>query len=423
MARMRLFDFKTTVGLLLFWSQALIGFDSYAASIPLFQKFPSLEKYFPRVEYLQEATPLTPLSRLESHILGHAQVARETRLWIKRDDRSEHLLGGNKARKLEFLMADALQKQSSSIVTSGMFGSNHALATAVASRQLGIQAKLILGPQPISENVRKKLLAFHALGAELRYHGNLATQGIDLFRFSALEPLFHKNAPYYIPPGGSSNLGDLGYVNAFFELLDQTSITELAEHIILPLGSGGTTTGLLVGSCLSEAWEKVQIVGIGVTSPALPNDLKTRLDAIRLYRFIRRHLSAEERKALPKCNFLRSKRAFRYVSDYSQPGYGESSPGIDQTISLLKKTENITLDSTYSGKAMRYLLDRVSASLQIGKTVPKMLFWFTYNSFNLNPLIETHSWSDATHPWRDLPAEFWPIFESPNSTHLNTLAR
>ncbi len=396
--------------LTLFFYSEVFGQNSF----PLFKAYPSLEKKIPRVEFLTEQTPLQTLLSLQKNLYAEHQLPTpiEPLLWIKRDDNSSQPLGGNKARKLEFLIADALSKKAKHIVTSGMLGSNHALATALAVKKYGLKTTLILGPQPITENVRKKLLSFHAIGANLRFHSNLASMGFDILNFLLQSYFMPENGIYNIPPGGSTEVGSLGYVNAFFELVEQVGLENLPTQIVVPLGSKGTTVGLLVGSCLAGAWEKVKIVGVDVSGSLFVTKSGVKEDAQDLYDFIKSHLSGEECKKLPKCKFKKSKTAFEYVGGYYKPEYGSAKPEVYKTIDLLKESENITLDITYSGKAMQFLLDRFHKFVSNNKTPPKTLFWLTYNSYDLDQIISSHNWTNPQKKWLDLPASFWPIYKN-----------
>jgi 1-aminocyclopropane-1-carboxylate deaminase/D-cysteine desulfhydrase-like pyridoxal-dependent ACC family enzyme len=382
-----------------------------ANDLHLFKKYPELKK-IPHLQILNGPTPLHPLLKLEEKLYSNAGRAPENRprLWIKRDDMSWGPLGGNKARKLEFIMAKTLSKHSTTVVTSGMWGSNHCLATAAAARKLGLKSKLLLGPQPVTKNVKSKLLTFHALGARTKYYGSKITMGLGLAKHY-LWSLFDRKL-FYIPPGGTSKEGMLGYANAFLELFEQTGLTNLPSEIVVPVGTAGTSAGLLVGSCLAGVWEKTTIVGVGISHGILSNERLVRSKARELYRFIRKNLSKKNRKTLPKCDFEKSHKALVYLKRYSAPGYGAANQEVHQGMRLMRETEGLILDSTYSGKAFRYYLDKVQSILKTGdRPMPRLLFWLTYNSYDLNTVIEEHHWSNPQRKWLDLPSKFWKLFE------------
>ncbi|MBI3541897.1 MAG: pyridoxal-phosphate dependent enzyme [Deltaproteobacteria bacterium] len=385
----------------------LMGAAAQAAELPLYSHYPSLKKSLARVEIIKEATPLLPMAQLEARI-----GATPGSLWVKRDDISDSPLGGNKARKLEFLLAQVFAHGSDAIVTSGMWGSNHALATAVAAHEYGFKARLILGPQPVTDDVRHKILAMHALGAELRYHGNRIAMGLDMV--GQMIASFFSKKLYYVPPGGSNDVGDLGYVSAFLELFDQVGIEGLPQRIYLPVGTMGTSAGLLVGSCLAGVYERVKIEGVNVADPLLTGDATTRRQAAHLYKFIKKHLDDRERARLPRCDFW-SKKAFEFISEYYAPGYGAAKPEVFAGMKVARETESIVLDRTYSGKAWLAFLERVEAEAKSGKPVPKTLFWHTYNSYDLDRTIATHPWKNPDEKWRELPKDFHWMFEKPKA--------
>ena len=386
------------------------------AELALFRDFPSLGKAIPRFEILTGATPFGAMPKLEARLYTEAgkAVPARTTLLVKRDDLSESPLGGNKARKLEFLLANIFAKGAREVVTSGMYGSNHALATAVAAHEYGLKATLILGPQPVTANVRKKLLTFHALGAKLRFHSNRIGMGLDMLRAFLLDKIVPGRHPYYIPPGGSNRLGDVGYVNAFLELRDQLGVDGLPDKIVVPVGTMGTSAGLLVGTCLAGVWERVKITGVNVADPLLTNDGATRSEARRLYNFLRQSADAADRARMPRCNF-KSRKAFEFVEQYYAPGYGAAYPNVFRGMELAKETENIVLDSTYSAKAFLYFLDEARHAVAAGRPLPRMLFWLTYNAYDFDQVINSHKWTNAAEKWRDLPKPFWRLFRDGRS--------
>ena len=148
---------------------------------------------------------------------------RVEQLWVKRDDESGTLYGGNKPRKLEFLLGDALADGKRSVLTFGGIGTHHGLATAICARAVGLRAILALLKQPVTEHVRRCLLLDYAAGAEMHYaRDRAALVTARALRICGRE-LLRGELPYIIPTGGTSPLGTLGYVNAAFELQEQIS--------------------------------------------------------------------------------------------------------------------------------------------------------------------------------------------------------
>ena len=225
---------------------------------PLFSSYPALQK---RLPWVSLGTLPTPVERLT----GLCGKCGRNDLYIKRDDVSADPYGGNKVRKLEFLLADAENQGAVRVITSGAAGSNHSLATALYARNRGLAATLVLFDQPPSPSVRDNLLMDAAAGAEMvyreRYHEYDATIAELMQRYSKREG----RAPYLIVPGGSSPTGALGFVNAMFELKQQIERNEAPEPaaIYVPLGTMGTAAGMYLG--VRAARLRSRLVGVRVT--------------------------------------------------------------------------------------------------------------------------------------------------------------
>lgn len=375
--------------------------DTTTSDTPLARKFSSL-KSIARVPILDQETPYHTLKNLEIFLTGK----ESGRLWVKRDDLSAHELGGNKARKLEYLLAQAKKENASELITFGMWGSNHALATAMAAHKLQLPLTLHLGPQPPTPNVKKKLLAMHALGAKLVFHGGQLSLGLSIAQ-SFLRSLWSKKI-FYIPPGGSNALSTLGYVNAFLELQEQLQGKVLPQRIFLPMGTAGTSAGLLLGSCLGGVQDQVQIISVGISHSPLSNGKSVLALARKTYNFIRKNLSPEERARLPQCDL---KKNFTYLKEYSAPGYGAAHPAVYEAMDLLHDQEGLILDTTYSGKAFLAMKETVEKEAKRAEEIPSTLFWLTYNSHPLDQIIREFPWKNPEKPYLDLPESFHFIFE------------
>src|SRR5262249_7915552 len=215
------------------------------------RRFPALHGKLARVPLTTLPTRVHRLDRL-AHAIGAEQ------LWVKRDDESGALYGGNKPRKLEFLLGDALADRKTAVLTFGGIGTHHGLATAICARAVGLRAILVLLKQPVTEQVRRCLLLDHAAGAELHYAPTVPLLTAPGLRVCGRE-LLRGELPYIIPTGGSSPVGTLGYVNAAFELHEQITRGELPEPawIFVPMGSGGTVAGLVLGAKLAGLRSRV----------------------------------------------------------------------------------------------------------------------------------------------------------------------
>lgn len=347
----------------------------------LFEAFPALEKKVPWTPLVDAPTPVHVLEGLSGH-LG-------SEVWIKRDDKTSAAYGGNKPRKLEFLLGEALSRGYRTLVTGGGIGTNHGLATAVFGRQLGFHVVLGLFGQPVTAHVRKSLLLYHAYGAEMFFVSNLLSA---LWHYYVTERVRRRGA-YFIPGGGSSPLGVLGYVDAGLELAIQVERKELPlpRAIYLPVGTGGTMAGLVLGLRLSGL--NTRVVGVQVAPRLLANP-RASLRLARKTLKLMRHRD----RAVPGLEL--SEADLSMDSSYYGPGYGHPTDGARRALSLMARTEGIDLELTYTAKTLSGLLHRVRSEGERGPT----LFWNTFNSVDLSPL------ADRVEP-RQLPAEFHRFFE------------
>ena len=225
--------------------------------LPLFEQYLLLKETLPYVQLGDFPTPLLPLNRL-----GQAVGAEQ--LFLKDDGVSGPDYGGNKIRKLEFLLGDALRKGAKDVLTFGFAGSNHALATAVYAHKLGLQCISILLPQPNAQYLRKNLLFSQVCCAEICHCKSETAAYIQTLVKLCSKKLKHGKFPYIIAPGGSSPLGTIGYINAGLELKNQIERGLMPEpdRIFIPLGSMGTAVGLLIG--LRTAGLKTRVASVRV---------------------------------------------------------------------------------------------------------------------------------------------------------------
>ncbi len=191
-------------------------------------------KNLPRISLAHLPTPIEELPRLSRELGG-------LRLWVKRDDQTGLATGGNKTRKLEFLIADALAQGADVVITAGAAQSNHCRQTAAAAARLGLACALVLGGEP-PHTLGGNLLLDHLLGAQVYWTGPQR-------RGERLEETAAGRRPYLIPYGGSNAVGATGYVAAMQELNEQLAAEKLAvDRIIVASSSGGTQAGLVVGA-------------------------------------------------------------------------------------------------------------------------------------------------------------------------------
>ncbi len=304
----------------------------------------------PRYRLATLPTPLDEAPRL-SQQLG-------IRVLIKRDDLTGFALGGNKVRKLEFLLADAIDKGADTLVTGGGPQSNHARTTAAAARLAGMNAVLVLsGKRPDETN--GNLLLDELLGAEIRFAGD--EEGNAAIQRVAAELAAQGRKPYAIPIGGSNALGAISYLVAAGELLEQCAALGIQpDGIFITSGSCGTHAGVLAG-IKYYGWQ-VPVNGISIDHPAaecvkrisrLVADAAAKLDT--LLPLAPDDIDVNDR--------------------YIGPGYAVITPETREAIRLVARCEGIFLDPVYTGKTMAGLIDQArTGQVSPGSTI---VFWHT----------------------------------------------
>ena len=327
---------------------------------------------FPRVSLAHLPTPLERLDTL-STMLG-------VDLWIKRDDCTGLSTGGNKARKLEFLIAEALDQDADIVVTHGATQSNHARQTAAAAARTGLDCTIVLEdrtgkPEPeYRTNGNVFLDELHGASIESRPSGldmNAEIEGV------AARLRASGRKPYLIPGGGSNPTGALGYVNAAMELVSEANAVGLRiDHVVHATGSAGTQAGMVAG--LAGMHSGIRLLGIGVRAPREAQERN-------VYQLARATAGKLGMDGLVKPGHVEAN------CDYVGAGYGLPGPDTLDAIRLVARTEGILLDPVYSGKAMAGLLDLCRrGSFKAGETIVFLhtggsaaLFGYTA-SFNLN---------------------------------------
>jgi D-cysteine desulfhydrase len=313
-----------------------------------------------RVRLGHGPTPVRELTELGAEG-GRAPV------WIK-DDGAYSEFGGNKARKLEWLLAAAVRRNKRTVLTGGALGTNHGLATARFAARLGMGTVLVLVPQPDSEHVRRQLELIRATGAEVHLARSVRSSyllGAALLLARTSPPL---NFPYFVRPGGSVPLGCVGYVEAAAELRHQIDARELPapSHVVVSLGSGGTAAGLLAGAKLFGLRSRLVCV--------LVNDL-IRVDARTVARLARRTLRLLERHGVDRKGIDVTAADVGLERDWLGAGYGHPTTAAERAIELLARSENVALEPVYTGKAMAALLE-LNRRGAFGDG--PVLFWQTY---------------------------------------------
>ena len=305
----------------------------------------------PRVSMAHLPTPLEPLPRLTAQLGGPA-------LWIKRDDQTGLATGGNKARKLEFLVADALAGAADTLITGGAGQSNHARQTAAAAARIGLACTLVLrGAEP--PQVQGNLLLDRLLGARVVWAGNRPLAEVMAQVAEELQEAGHR--PYVVPYGGSNPIGASGYVAAMEELLAQCAERDLHfDCIVLASSSGGTQAGLVVGARALGYAGRVLGISVDVKADVLQTKLSGLADATA------NHLGLE---------LTFEPQEFGVDDGYLGGGYGVVGDLERAAIYTLARAEGILLDPVYTGRAFGGLL----ALIRQGAFRPdeQVLFWHT----------------------------------------------
>jgi len=333
--------------------------------LPLFEAYPELRHQIPHLSLGSFPTPLAPLKQLTDSLPTAAQ------LWIKRDDLSSVAYGGNKVRKLEFTLAEALERQAPEIITGGGLGSHMANATAVFTHAYGIPLQLILLKQPLNEHVRHNLLLNLAYGAHLHYSPNTLCFIWQFLSSYLQSSVRYRRLPYLILPGNSRALSNLGYVNMAFELRNQIQAGAMPEPdaIFIAVGSCGTMAGLWLG--LQLAGLKSRLIGVQVMDSYIANPQRIARQAKKTLA----HLQALA-SGLPKQGELALKAADCNLNRaYLGAGYGHPTAAAEQAQQRLEQTEHMQLDPTYTAKTMAAMIDFACRPEQRGK---HLLFVHTY---------------------------------------------
>lgn len=294
---------------------------------------------FPRLFLAHLPTPLERLDRL-SEVLGGPEI------WIKRDDCTGMSTGGNKTRKLEFLMAEAQAEGADIVLTQGATQSNHARQTAAFAAKLGLDCHLLLenrtGSKNPDYNHNGNVLLDHLHGAT----SETRPGGLDMHaELEAAAEQFRAQGrrPYTIPGGGSNPTGALGYVDCAYELLGQANARGLViDHVVTATGSAGTQAGLVVG--LKAINSGIPLLGFGVRAPKAKQEENVYQLALKTAEKLECPDVVQREDVVADC---------QYVGQ----GYGIPREDTIEAIRLFAELEGILLDPVYSGKGAAGLID------------------------------------------------------------------
>ena len=325
----------------------------------------------------------TPVSRHEIDLPSGSRT-----VWVKHDDQTSKLYGGNKVRKLEYILQRALDRGAERVATFGAVGSNHALATAIHAREAGLACTCFLAHQKRTPNIPKTLDMHLYLGTELvRYGGS--TDRLELYR-----RYLQNRKTWVIPLGGTCWLGAVGFVNAGLELAAQIKTGELEkpDRIYIANGTMGSVAGLAIGLGLANLPTEIHAIRVADNRFAkrevldrLINKTTTLLN--RMDPSISLDVAAQTR--------------IIWRDDFYAGGYAAVDDATIRAVDFARANFGLTLDTTYTGKAMAALLH----DLEVSDDGTSTLFWNTYNSRPL-PTIDR-----SKLPLQNLPEQFIRYYE------------
>jgi D-cysteine desulfhydrase len=365
------------------------AFDPYliaTARIPLFEFYPHLIKHIPYFDIAQLPTPVKILKSLGRQI-------NHDNLYIKNDSGTGHAFGGNKVRKLCFLLGQAIYHKADYILTVGGAGSNHSAATIVLSSRSNANIPCIsfLSPQLPTAYTRRNLIISQQYGGEL-HACKSANHRAESVLEKAAELQSKGKKIVYIPSGGSNALGCLGYVNAAFELKKQIDAGEIPKPdcIFIAAGSNGTAAGLSLG--LALAGLNTQVIAV-ITVPMTSDECRTETTQL-----IKEMCNLLKLSCCPK-NIIYP----HHTTQYFGGEYARIGDTTAEALSLMLNTEGFKLDGTYAGKALTAFIDHAQAAAHKNKV---LLLWNTFFTDEPTMLLDDGKISN-------LPKEFHHYFTDP----------
>jgi len=316
---------------------------------------------FNRISLGHFPTPIEYLKNITNNLNG-------PKIYIKRDDCTGLATGGNKTRKLEFLMPDAIHNQADLVVTVGAVQSNHTRQTAAACAILGLKCLIVLEQRladaPNAYMTSGNVFLDKLFDAEVI----LCPREKDVKEYAEEIMAERKNKganPYYIPVGGSNHIGELGYVECMKEIVEYDKDNSFT-HIVLATGSGGTHSGSIVGKTYYKS--NIKIVGISVKDKKSDQEEKV----FKLAQTSCDYIDCEHPK----------KEDVLVFDGYVGGGYGVPTEGMKEAVKLMAAKEGILLDAVYSGKGFDGLLDLISK--KYFKDTDKLLFIHTGGAASLS---------------------------------------
>jgi D-cysteine desulfhydrase len=366
----------------------------------LFDVYPNLEGGVPWIPILTGIpSKVDRLKELEKRLnLNGGEI------YIKRDDMVHNIYGGNKPRKLEFILGEVLLKKKKGVITLGGIGTNHGLACAISAKELDLKCELFLSLQPLTWHVQRSLLLYNYFGAKLHLTKKFELGILKSLLYRLIHPKY-----YLVSIGGSpifgigTPLGVVGFINAIYELKKQIEQGLLPEpdYIFVAAGSIGTSAGLTAGCQLLGLKTKVLAVSVNRDSVINPKALiKSGNKAIKYLR----------KKDNNVKNVEITEENFEIIKGYLGSGYGKitikSQNAVDLIYELEGKRKGFKLETTYTGKTAAAMLDFLGKDENKSKTV---LFWNTYNSKDLDKYLK-----ETEFEYQKLPKKFHKYYTRKN---------
>lgn len=332
----------------------------------LVERWPQLSR-LARVGLAQLPTPV--------ELLKGASDKLDTQIWVKRDDLTAAKYGGNKVRKLEYLLGHARERRANTIVTAGSVGSHYVFATALYGREHGMETYAVVTPQPYERHVEEQLRAELAVGAHLYPAESLAGVARRMAELT-LRLRFWGRRPYVVPFGGSNLYGTLAFVNAGIELAQQVDagLCPDFDAIYVATGTCATAAGLALG--LAAGGMKTRVVAVRIIDRLFAN--RARIGALAVQ--AERHLRLLD----PRFPMVADRAISSVELDHQEigRGYGWPTPA-SAAARELAASEGLSLDTTYTSKALASLLREATGE----RRGQKLLFWNTLSSADLQPYI------------------------------------
>lgn len=350
---------------------------------PLFMYFPELARSVSFTSLGSFPTPIYYLAEMSKELPSISLYCKQDGLSGGLDEQGNRLFGGNKVRKLEFLLADALRQDARVVLTFGCVGSNHAVATAAYAKKLGLGCICMLKRQPNSYVARRNLALMDYYGAKLKYYPTVSLRAAGTISTVVDYKQEQGEIPYIIPTGGSWPLGIIGFVNAAFELKEQIDAGFMPEpdYIYVAAGSLGTATGLILGCKAAGLKSRVIAVAVEVAS------IDYFEENIRRLFYETNKMLHEAAPAFPLFELEQDDIKISYTS--MGQGYALFTQDAIGAMQQLKETEHIIIDGTYAGKAFDGLLKDYCAGKLANSVV---LFWNTYCADEYAHILQSYNY-------------------------------